>query len=124
MPAPSGTDSTKAFAALIETELQKDPQSCALIAAARAGDPGARLSTLALQYGDSVNAQNTSGDTALHVASAAGNQELALFLLSRHDVDRHFDASTSDQGQGADGRGDCFAGEPIQRFPTTRGQIA
>ncbi len=76
------TDPAKVdFADLIEKELEQDPQSCALIAAARAGNH--RLCTVALQYGDSVNAQNTAGDTALHVALDADNHDVALFLLSR-----------------------------------------
>jgi ankyrin repeat protein len=80
---PSTTsDSVKPdFADLIEKELEQDPQSCALIAAARAGNH--RLCTVALQYGDSVNAQNSAGDTALHIALDAGNHDVALFLLSR-----------------------------------------
>ena len=69
------------FAQLIESELERDPQSCALIAAARAGNH--RLCTVALQYGDSVNAQDSAGNTALHVALEEGKHDLALFLLSR-----------------------------------------
>mmetsp|Transcript_62828 Transcript_62828/g.168329 ORF Transcript_62828/g.168329 Transcript_62828/m.168329 type:complete len:88 (+) Transcript_62828:165-428(+) len=83
-PGPKKTDASSPkqdFSALIETELEKDPHSCALIAAARAGNY--QLCHVALQYGDSVNAQNSSGDTALHAALDSGKHDIALFLLSK-----------------------------------------
>jgi ankyrin repeat protein len=74
------------FAQLIEAELERDPQSCALIAAARAGNH--RLCTVALQYGDSVDAQDSAGNTALHIAIDSKQHDLALFLLSRQGPTR------------------------------------
>jgi ankyrin repeat protein len=69
------------FGQLIDQEVSKDKNSCALIAAARNGDRD--FASLALRHGDDVNQQNTEGKTALHVAIQCGKKDIALWLLSR-----------------------------------------
>ena len=71
----------KDYTGEVKAELQMDPHSCALIAAARRGD--CLFGMLALDAGDSVNAVNNEEETALHVALDNGKQDFALWLLSR-----------------------------------------
>jgi hypothetical protein len=64
----------------VKHELDADPKSCALIAAAKKGD--LQLGALAVDAGDEVDAVNGDGETALHVALDNGHKEFALWMLS------------------------------------------
>ena len=64
----------------VKHELDVDPKSCALIAAAKKGNM--QLGALATDAGDSVDAVNGDGECALHLALNEGHKDFALWLLS------------------------------------------
>ena len=71
----------KDYTGEVKQELQMDPHSCALIAAARRGD--VLFGMLAMDAGDTVNTVNNEEETALHIALDSSKQDFALWLLSR-----------------------------------------
>eukprot|EP00290_Baffinella_frigidus_P030576 CAMPEP_0180247022 /NCGR_PEP_ID=MMETSP0987-20121128/35903_1 /TAXON_ID=697907 /ORGANISM="non described non described, Strain CCMP2293" /LENGTH=261 /DNA_ID=CAMNT_0022214911 /DNA_START=221 /DNA_END=1002 /DNA_ORIENTATION=+ len=64
----------------VKHELDVDPKSCALIAAAKKGNM--QLGALATDAGDDVDAVNGDGECALHLALNEGHTDFALWLLS------------------------------------------
>ena len=69
---PKKKSTLKDYTGEVKAELQLDPHSCALIAAARRGDT--LFGMLAMDAGDTINSVNNDEETALHVALENGHQ--------------------------------------------------